>query len=67
MAVFILLSTLLVCVVIGVPICYSLGASAAAYFLLLKPSLAGIFTRESGQAPAATSLSPCPSSSWRVN
>lgn len=45
MAVFILLSTLLVCVVIGVPICYSLGASAAAYFLLLKPSLAGIFTQ----------------------
>lgn len=47
MAVFILLSTLLVCVVIGVPICYSLGASAAAYFLLLKPSLAGNLHPES--------------------
>jgi tripartite ATP-independent transporter DctM subunit len=45
MAVLILLSSLLLCVVIGVPICYSLGASAAAYFLLLKPSLMGIFTQ----------------------
>lgn len=45
MATLILLSSLLFCVVIGVPICYSLGASAAAYFLLLKPSLMGIFTQ----------------------
>jgi len=45
MTVFILLSSLIFCVVIGVPICYSLGASAAAYFLLLKPSLMGIFTQ----------------------
>ena len=45
MATFILLSSLIFCVVIGVPICYSLGASAAAYFLLLKPSLMGIFTQ----------------------
>jgi len=45
MATFILLSSLIFCVVIGVPICYSLGASAAAYFLLLNPSLMGIFTQ----------------------
>ncbi len=45
MATLILLSSLIFCVVIGVPICYSLGASAAAYFLLLKPSLMGIFTQ----------------------
>ena len=45
MGIIILLSSLVLFVVIGVPLCYSLGASAAAYFLLAKPAFMGIFAQ----------------------
>ena len=37
-----LFGSLLVLLVLGVPICYSLGASAVLYFLVYQPNLAGI-------------------------
>ncbi len=45
MGITILLSSFLVFVAIGVPLCYSLGASAAAYFMLAKPAFMGIFAQ----------------------
>ncbi|MCF4113102.1 MULTISPECIES: TRAP transporter large permease [Dethiosulfovibrio] len=45
MGITILLGTFLVFVVIGIPLCYSLGASAAAYFIIAKPAFMGIFAQ----------------------
>lgn len=45
MGIAILLSSFVVFVLIGVPLCYSLGASAAAYFLMAKPEFMGIFAQ----------------------
>ncbi len=45
MGITILLSSFIVFVAIGVPLCYSLGASAAAYFMLAKPAFMGIFAQ----------------------
>ncbi len=45
MGIAILLSSFIVFVAIGVPLCYSLGASAAAYFMLAKPAFMGIFAQ----------------------
>ena len=45
MGITILLSSFIVFVAIGVPLCYSLGASAAAYFMLAKPAFIGIFAQ----------------------
>ncbi|MDD4836131.1 MAG: TRAP transporter large permease [Dethiosulfovibrio sp.] len=45
MGITILLSSFIVFVAIGLPLCYSLGASAAAYFMLAKPAFMGIFAQ----------------------
>lgn len=45
MGIAVLLSSFVVFVAIGVPLCYSLGASAAAYFMLSKPAFMGIFAQ----------------------
>ncbi|MCF4152665.1 TRAP transporter large permease [Dethiosulfovibrio sp. F2B] len=45
MGITVLLGTFLVFVVIGIPLCYSLGASAAAYFIIAKPAFMGIFAQ----------------------
>ncbi|MGD1821534.1 MAG: TRAP transporter large permease [Pleomorphochaeta sp.] len=42
MGITILLGSLILLVVIGVPLCFSMGASGLLYFLIMKPSLIGI-------------------------